>query len=239
MHKYKYETHAHTSGLSRCGKISPRELVRLYAGMGYAGLCVTNHFGGSRKQPWNEKPPWNERVELLHGAYMEALDEGKKLGLDVFFGWEFSCVVAHDYLTYGLDERWLYDHPELQDMTTCEYLELARDSGGFLVHAHPFREDKTGAVVLRPHQVDAVEVINTGRSDEVNRLAAQYAENYALPGFAGSDTHSENKDDFAGISFSHRIADIHELIARFRNGEGELFRQDRIFQQDRAQEVAP
>jgi len=223
---YKYETHAHTSGLSRCGKISPRNLVRLYAGMGYAGLCVTNHFGGRKKQPWNDMQPWHERVELLHNAYMQALDEGKVLGVDVFFGWEFSNFHAHDYLTYGLDERWLYAHPELQDMTTSEYLDFARGSGGFVVHAHPFREDKTGAVVLRPHQVDAVEVVNTGRSDEVNRLAAQYAENYGLPGFAGSDTHSENKDDFAGIRFAKRITDIHDMITRFKRGEGELFRQN-------------
>jgi len=220
--EYKYETHTHTSGgLSRCGKIPPRDLVRLYAAMGYAGLCVTNHFGGRKEQPWND------RVELLHNAYRQALDEGNALGLDVFFGWEYSCAHAHDYLTYGLDEHWLYAHPELQDMTTCEYLEFTGSNGGFIVHAHPFREDKTGAISLRPHLVDAVEVINTGRSDQVNRLAAQYAENYNLPRFAGSDTHSANKEDFAGIRFANRMTDIHELIARFKNGEGELFRQTR------------
>jgi len=217
MLEYKYETHAHTSGLSRCGKISPRALVRLYAGMHYAGLCITNHFGGRKDQPWNE------RVELLHNAYMEALDEGEKLGVDVFFGWEYSCTHAHDFLTYGLDERWLYAHPEIQDMTTCEYLDFTRSSGGFVVHAHPFREDREGVVCLRPHHVDAVEVVNTGRSDEVNRLAAQYAKNYNLPRFAGSDTHSGRKESFAGISFANRIADIHDMITRFKNGEGELF----------------
>jgi len=188
--------------------------------MHYAGLCVTNHFGGRKERPWHE------RVDLLHCAYREALDEGEKLGVDVFFGWEYSCVVAHDFLTYGLDERWLYAHPEIQDMTTYEYLEFARGSGGFVVHAHPFREDKTGAISLRPHHVDAVEVVNTGRSDEVNRLAAQYAADYGLPRFAGSDTHSADKESFAGISFEKRITEIHDMIARFKNGEGELFRQN-------------
>jgi predicted metal-dependent phosphoesterase TrpH len=185
--------------------------------MHYAGLCVTNHFGGRKEQPWNE------RVELLYNAYKEALDEGESLSVDVFFGWEYSCSHAQDYLTYGLDERWLYAHPEIQDMTTCEYLDFARSSGGLIVHAHPFREDKIGTISLRPHHVDAVEVINTGRPDEVNRLAAQYAENYNLPRFAGSDTHSANKEKFAGICFSKRIAGIHDMIARFKNGEGELF----------------
>ena len=217
MLKYKYETHAHTSGISRCGKIDPRELVRLYAGLNYAGLCVTNHFGGRKEQPWHE------RVKRMYDAYLEALDEGNKLGLDVFFAWEYSCVHAQDYLTYGLDEQWLYAHPEIQDMTTCEYLEFARSSDGFAVHAHPFRADKTGTISLRPDHVDAVEIINTGRSDEINRLAAQYAENYNLPRFAGSDTHSANKERFAGISFATRAADIHDLIAHFKNGEGEIF----------------
>jgi len=217
MLEFKYETHAHTSGISRCGKIDPRDLARLYAGMHYAGLCVTNHFGGRKEQPWHE------RVERMHSVYREALDEGRKLGLEVFFAWEYSCVHAQDYLTYGLDEQWLYAHPELQDMTTCEYLDFARSGGGFVVHAHPFRADKTGTIFLRPDHVDAVEIINTGRSDEINRFAAQYAENYNLPCFAGSDTHSANKDKFAGLSFAARVADIHDMIARFKNGEGELF----------------
>ena len=217
MAAYRYETHAHTSGLSRCGKISPRELVRLYAGLRYAGICVTNHFGGRKDQPWDE------RVGLLYSAYKEALDEGGKWGVDVFLGWEYSCAHAQDYLTYGLDEKWLYAHPELQDMTTCEYLDFVRGSGGFVVQAHPFRADKTGTISLRPHHVDAVEVLNTGRTDEQNRFAAQYAENYGLPRFAGSDTHSGSKESFAGISFPERVADIHDMIARFKNGEGELF----------------
>jgi len=217
MLEFKYETHAHTSGISRCGKIDPRDLVRLYADMGYAGLCVTNHFGGRKEESWET------RVEKMHSVYLEALDESNKLGINVFFAWEYSCVHAQDYLTYGLDEQWLYAHPEIQDMTTCEYLEFTRGSGGFVVHAHPFRADKTGTISLRPEFVDAVEVVNTGRSDDVNRFAAQYAENYNLPGFAGSDTHSGNKEKFAGISFATRVADIHDLIARFKNGEGELF----------------
>lgn len=217
MHPYAYETHAHTSGASRCGKISPRELVRLYARLQYAGVFITNHFGGRKQQPWQE------RVELLHTLYTEALAEGKKLGVDVFFAWEYSCTHAHDFLTYGLDETWLYNHPKIQDMTTTQYLRFARDSGGFVVHAHPFREDKNDVICLRPHDVDAVEVLNTGREDAVNRLAAQYAADYRLPGFAGSDTHSSNKDCFAGICFAEKITDTKDMLARFQNGEGELF----------------
>lgn len=217
MFNYKYETHAHTSGASRCGKISPRELVGLYAGLHYAGVCITNHFGGRKAQSWNE------RVELIHNLYKQAAEEGERLGVNVFFGWEYSCTHAHDFLTYGLDENWLYSHPEIQDMTTHEYLNFARSSGGFIVHAHPFREDKTGAVCLRPNDVDAVEVINTGRTDMVNRLAAQYAENYGLPQFAGSDTHSGSKESFAGICFKEKVTDINDMIARFKNGESEIF----------------
>lgn len=214
---YKYETHAHTSGLSRCGKIAPRDLARLYASLGYAGLCVTNHFGPHKNQPWSE------RIDLLCDAYDEALDEGAKLGLRVFFGWEYACRHANDFLTYGLDAQWLRDHPEIQNMTTCEYLDFARGSGGFVVHAHPFRADKAGVVSLYPQHVDAVEIINTGRSDDINRFAAQYAENYTLPRFAGSDTHNTNKERFAGLCFASEISDIHDMIARFQRGEGALF----------------
>lgn len=217
MLKYKYETHAHTSGLSRCGKISPRDLVRFYAELDYAGIFVTNHFGP------DEDEAWSDRVELLYDHYKQAFEEGEKLGIDVFFGWEYSCSHTHDFLTYGLDEQWLYSHPEIAEMNTYEYLQFARKSGGFIIHAHPFRENNQAEICLRPHDVDAVEIINSGRSDDLNRFAKQYAENYNLPGFAGSDTHNNKKELFAGISFDRKVRNTQDFLTMFKNGEGELF----------------
>mgnify|MGYP002512850021 CR=1 FL=1 len=41
---YKYETHLHTSPVSRCARATPEETVRYYKEIGYAGIFITNHF---------------------------------------------------------------------------------------------------------------------------------------------------------------------------------------------------
>ena len=41
---FKYETHCHTSPVSKCAKASVEETVRFYQSIGYDGLFITNHF---------------------------------------------------------------------------------------------------------------------------------------------------------------------------------------------------
>ena len=39
----KYETHLHTSPVSKCAKASVRESLEFYKKAGYAGVFITNH----------------------------------------------------------------------------------------------------------------------------------------------------------------------------------------------------
>ena len=41
---YKYELHLHTSGCSKCGISSAREMVLCAKEKGYKGIVVTDHF---------------------------------------------------------------------------------------------------------------------------------------------------------------------------------------------------
>ena len=41
---YRYETHLHTSPVSKCGKVSVRENLEFYKELGYDGVFITNHF---------------------------------------------------------------------------------------------------------------------------------------------------------------------------------------------------
>src|SRR5690554_4993817 len=118
---HKYETHAHTSESSTCAKITAKELVHFYKNRGFSGICVTDHFlNGNTTAP--RSLPWAERIELFCGGYENACVEGRKTGLDVFFGWEYTYK-ATDFLTYGLDKEWLLDHPELLDLSLEEYCD--------------------------------------------------------------------------------------------------------------------
>jgi len=207
---------------SKCSIISPEDLVRYYKGLGLTGICVTDHFlNGNTTVPANL--PWETRIELYCRGYEIALEEGRKIGLDVFFGWEYSSR-GMDLLTFGLDKEWLLDHPELLSLSVNDYCDLVRSDGGFIVHAHPFREAfYIPKIRLIPRKVDAVETINEGNTDFENQCADKYADMYKLAKVAGSDTHSDGMSRISGIQLKRRLKDVHDMISAVKNGETEIF----------------
>lgn len=219
---YRYETHAHTAEVSKCANIPAVELVRFYKSLGYSGICITDHFlNGNTTVP--RELPWKERVELYCIGYEKAYAEGVRIGLNVFFGWEYSYL-GSDFLTYGLDREWLLKHPDLLDLSVNEYCDLARREGGFIVHAHPFREDYyIDMIRLLPRHVDAVEVNNACRKDFENRLADEYADNYQLLKTAGSDNHRGKIPRYSGIQLGRRLQDVEDMIKAVKCREIEIF----------------
>lgn len=200
---YKYETHLHTAETSKCGKSGGAEMARHFAGLGYAGIFVTDHFfNGNTTVP--SELPWPERVALFHRGYEAAAEEGAKLGLDVFFAWEYSLGWAH-FLTYGLDADWLLAHPDLLEWDMGRYIAEVHEAGGYLIHAHPWRI--TGNPVMRmiPHGIDGVEIVNANRSDGENLPAADFARSFGHPVTAGSDIHSVKQKRLAGVYTESRL----------------------------------
>lgn len=222
MQLYKYETHAHTSEVSRCSKISAIDLVRFYKDLGFNGLCITDHFlNGNTTVP--KELSWSERIELFCRGYEEGYAEGKRIGIDVFFGWEYSYR-GTDFLTYGLDKKWLLDHPELLDMDLNSYCDLVHAEGGFIAHAHPFREASyIDMIRLIPRKVDAVEVDNACRTDFENKLADEYADNYGLLKIAGSDNHVGILNRICGIQVSERLNSVNDMCKAIIDGRIDLF----------------
>lgn len=153
MNQYKYETHLHTAECSRCAKNSAAEFVRFYKERGYQGIFITDHFlnGNTTVSP---DVPWEQRVELFCRGYDTASAAGAKAGLDVFFGWEYSYDWAH-LLTYGLGREWLLEHPDLLEWPVLDYLDQVHADGGYIVHAHPFR-DKIQIIHLFPGRIDCL-----------------------------------------------------------------------------------
>ena len=75
---YIYETHLHTSPVSKCGRFSVRDNLLFYKRMGYAGVFITNHFldgnfGGDRSLSYEEQ------IEF----YFSEVDEAKRLGEEI------------------------------------------------------------------------------------------------------------------------------------------------------------
>lgn len=197
---YKYETHCHTSEASGCGMSTGYEMAQKYKDEGYNGIFITDHFfNGNSAVP--KALPWKERIKLYCKGYEHAKELGDKIGLDVFFGVEYTFCGA-DFLLYGPDKQWLIENGNILDVDheITKVLEYVRSCGFFVVQAHPFRDvDYIKRFTLCPHYVDAVEVINASHyNKEFDKRAQMYAEWYDLPVTAGSDSHSTTERYFGG-----------------------------------------
>lgn len=225
MKCFKYETHLHTAESSACSIASARDQVDFYAEKGYTGIIVTDHFLNGNTTVPREGLSWKEKIEKFCTGYAKALHRGKQVGLDVFFGWEASFG-GTDFLTYGLSPKWLLENEKIMDMPYWDYLRYVRDEGGFIVHAHPFREAGyiIGGIKLKPRDTDAVEIINANRTDFENKMAKEYAKNYGIAPFAGSDNHeSYGQKKLAGIKTKERANSIIDFIDIIRSGEYKMF----------------
>ncbi|MCI7768323.1 MAG: PHP domain-containing protein [Oscillospiraceae bacterium] len=196
---YKYETHMHTMEASACAHSTGAQMAEKYKSEGYDGIFVTDHFfNGNSAVPYDL--PWNERIELFCKGYESAKEKGDEIGLKVFFGFEYGDG-GSDFLVYGLDKKWLLEHDYILEMELTRFLSLARSEGGFVVHAHPFRDyPYIRSTTHCPHFVDAVEVINASHplGTPFNERAAEYARWYELAVTAGSDAHNISDRWFGG-----------------------------------------
>lgn len=222
---YKYETHLHTSEGSTCASSTGAEMARAHKAAGYDGIFVTDHFFNSSTTVPRELP-WKQRIDLYCKGYENALEEGQKIGLAVFFGVEWT-VNGADLLLYNMDKQWLKENEKLlMHSDERELFDAVRSSGGFIVHAHPFREASyIPHISLYPHHVDAVETVNTRNSDPLfgghacyNDRAKQYAEMFGLPQTGGSDTHNATQIVNGGILVPEKINTPADYIRQIKNG---------------------
>lgn len=218
MNGYLYETHLHTSEASACSHATGAEMAKAYKKAGYAGIIITDHFFYGNTAV-NRKLPWEQWVNEFCKGFEHAKEEGDKIGLQVFFGWE-SCYQGTEFLIYGLDKEWLLAHPEICDATIEEQYRLVHEGGGIVSHAHPFREESyIPKVRLFPEYVDAVEGVNATHTSPAslghknplfNEKAIAYAKEYSLPMTAGSDQHTTTMIG-GGMLFDRELKDVHEF----------------------------
>ena len=133
---YKYETHCHTSPVSKCGKASVKDTVVFYKEFGYDGIFITNHFLDGNINPEAKVLPYRDQIDYYFSDYEEAVKIGEDVGLKVFPGVELSYK-GTDFLIYGLEKEWYKDHPEILEMKKTEELPYLMEAGAFVIQAHP------------------------------------------------------------------------------------------------------
>jgi hypothetical protein len=216
---YLYETHLHTAQGSACSVSRGRDYVEKYRDSGFAGIIVTDHFYNGNTAI-DRGLPWKEWVDRFCRGYEETRNEGEKIGLDVFFGWE-ETFERDDYLVYGLDKNWLLAHSEAAHWSRKEQFDAVHAAGGCIVQAHPFRvASYIKTIHLAPKLVDAVEIANGCNDPEWDALASEYALRAGLPATAGSDIHEVNQfydGNIFGVRLDKKAETIQDFVAAIRN----------------------
>lgn len=215
---YIYDTHVHTSETSPCGKIDARTLVHMYRNTGYHGLVITDHYfrGYFESLPYEK---WEDKVSRYLAGYHTALEEGRKVGLNILLGIEIRFDEnSNDYLVFGIDEDFLYKNKELYALTLKTFSEFIKGTSILIYHAHPFRVKMTR---MDPELLHGIEVYNGNpRHNSNNNLADDFATANNLKKLSGSDFHQVPDLARGGIVLPEAPTDSVRLA--------QLLREDRI-----------
>lgn len=234
---YKYETHCHTSPVSRCARATVEDTVSFYRRFGYDGIFITNHFLDGNINPEARELSYCDQIDYYFSDYEEAVRIGADIGIKVFPGVELSYK-GTDFLIYGLDKDWYKAHPEIMEMQKSEELPFLMEAGALVIQAHPYREAHyIDHIRLFPRSVHGVEVINSNQAWVSNEMAESYAEQYDFLRTAGSDNHWGSnaferlrekgfRPEIAGMCSDTEINSVQDFINAVRDRTMNLFLMD-------------
>ena len=168
----------------------------------------------------------SEWVNQFSLGYESAKRIGDQIGLDVFYGWEANYD-GTEFLIYGLQKEWLYEHPETITISKEELYKLIKQSGGCMMQAHPFREapyiKQIGVALGCSDGIEIYNHGNAGRSPWTNEAAIDYAKQHQIRGIEGSDSH-HIRGTRGGMEFPKRIMSREELVDKLCGNCEELWR---------------
>lgn len=215
MNYYKYDTHVHTSETSPCGKVDAKTLVHLYKRAGYHGIVITDHYYMDffKQLPYDN---WSRKVDEYLAGYYTALEEGRKVGVNVLLGIELRFTEnSNEYLVYGFSPDFLYKNPALYDMDLRSFRQLIRNTPILVYQAHPFRVNMTPVL---PEYIDGIEIYNGNpRHNSNNDKAYEYAKANGLKMLSGSDFHQIQDIARGGIVLNEAPEDAIELAELLKN----------------------
>ena len=214
------DLHAHSSGISKCCRISCEGAIDMAIEAGLDGMVLTNHY----QRSYLENTDTNEFVEKYIGEFINAKEYGQTKDFKVFFGIEIT--MEHDpkihMLVYGVPFDFLRENPEVFALSQSELYTLVKSYGGVLVQAHPFRKYIKRA---NPEYLDGVEVFNAKADKEANDNSLKWAEEINTKiKTSGSDCHRETGVGLGGIITEEPIKTNDDLLRILKSGNYKLIR---------------
>jgi len=219
---FKLDPHVHTDESSGCGQIPAAILVERYKTMGYDGIIITDHLHEGFAAGVKASDHWTACIDAFLKGYRTAKKKGKALGLTVLLGAElrFTQSKGEDFLLYGINEDFLYNHPHLYEGTPADFFHKYGDEL-LLIQAHPFRG---WGKAVSPQIIHGVEIYNTNpRHNNRNEKAQALCEKHPhlLP-LCGSDTHQNDDLGKTGIQFNEVVGDNQTFCRLLKLREYEL-----------------
>lgn len=227
---FKYEMHLHTSGCSKCGISTVEEMVIAAKEKGFKGIVVTDHFYRGNTAI-DRKSPWEEFVAAYEENWIKGKALGDELGIDVIFGIE---EVYHkdmkEVLIYGITPDELKAETDFIHYDLEQIFKFVDSHGGFLSHAHPFRNRgyiKNVNLAPNPNVLHGVEVFNyadfAANCNDRNQMALEYAKKYGLKRLSGGDVHkADARLGTSGIAVDQPIHNTKELARVLHSGNYKL-----------------
>lgn len=202
----KIDTHVHSSGISKCSRISYEGITEEKLKAGYNGVVLMNHC-----QPWYYEPEnFAEWIESFIAEFQNAYKYGKERGFTFFLGIEVSIKDPRwtDFLLFGVTEEFLRNAPDLCRINQQELYEYCQKYGVLMVQAHPQRETFE---FLDPKYMDGVEVNCQPRDIFTRKTVEEFAKKHNLLITVGTDYHIPYDGDIGGIVIPDNIENSVEL----------------------------
>jgi hypothetical protein len=216
MSCFLFETHAHTSEVSRCAQIPAAKVIADYESAGYDGIVITDHMNeGSIGRLKNR--PWDEKVDFFINGYNKALEAAERSGkgMTVLLGAEVCFDKdPNDYLVFGISEDFLRRCGDLTSLGLKNFRKIADENNLLIFQAHPFR---VSMAVTDYRILDGIEVYNGNSSHNSNNDAAMFwADKYSLLKSSGSDFHGMWGMKPGGIYFESPVRTNSDFISALK-----------------------
>ena len=98
---YAYETHLHTSPVSRCAKATVRESLEFYKSLGYDGVFITNHFIDGNINA-DRSLPFRDRIEFFYSDAEEGERLAEEIGITVISSPLTTYTACGELYVHGL-----------------------------------------------------------------------------------------------------------------------------------------
>ncbi len=217
MKHYQFETHCHTSEVSRCGVLTADEIVYGLKKADYMGAFITDHFYSRFFDKRDIKRlAWREQAGRYLAGYRAAKKLGDELGLKIFLGLEVMPDGSpYEFLIYGPDEQFITDSGPFYRLSVPELYRLTRENGFLMFQAHPYRYGRSAS---DPAFLDGVEIVNSQpRHESRNRLAMKFAFDHDLMIIGGGDVHMEGDIGRGGIMLPGGINSVRDFIDYYKD----------------------